>query len=300
MTLSESGHSNSAVSFSGLFTHDYDFKASPVKTDLHNIATYICRGGWPGAIDLDDNTAMRIPTQYIDTMLSSGASNKNRTQYMTRLLLKSLARNLGKAVKKKTLLADLQHGADDKESTVNRPTLEKLLDSLIDQFLIEEVFGWDAPVKSKSRVRISPVRSFVDPSIPASLLGMSPERLLMDMQTFGNLFEELCLRDIRVYASVMQDALPNPVLQYRDSDNLEVDVIVELRDGRWAALEIKLSENKVDAGIKNLTRLKEKVASNPLARTSAPSFMAVIVGKTDYCRRTQDGIYVIPITELTA
>jgi hypothetical protein len=98
----------------------------------------------------------------------------------------------------------------------------------------------------------------------------------------------------------MQDALPHSVMHYRDSDNLEVDAIVELRDGRWAALEFKLSENKVDAGIANLIRLKEKIAANPFAQNPNPSFMAVIVGKTNFSRKTAEGIYVIPITELTA
>ena len=117
---------------------------------------------------------------------------------------------------------------------------------------------------------------------------------------FGKLFEELCLRDLRIYASAMDSALPNSVKYYRDSDNLEVDAIIELRDGRWAGIEIKLSENKVTEGVDNLLRLRNKLALNPLARNPEPSFLAVLVGKTEFCRRTPEGVYVIPCTSLTA
>ena len=158
----------------------------------------------------------------------------------------------------------------------------------------------EAPIRSKSRVRVKPKRCFVDPSLPAALLGANKSRLLQDGQLFGKLFEELCLRDLRIYASCMDMALPDPVKYYRDSDNLEVDAIIELRDGRWAAFEIKLSENKVQEGVDNLLRLKKKVASNPMARNPEPVFMAVMVGKAEFCRKTPEGVYVIPCTSLTS
>lgn len=299
MTLSESGHSSGLVSLSGLFNGE--FKTAQVSTDLRDIAMRICRGGWPGAIDLNDAAAMLVPRQYLDAIVSSGRAKSSRSEQLTRKLLYSLARNIGKTVTKGTILEDIQQGETaGKNDSMTRPTLEKYLESLIDQYLIEEMVGWDAPVKAKSRVRTGPIRSFADPSIPASLLGMSPERLLTDMQVFGNLFEELCLRDLRTYASVMRDSLPDPIYYYRDSNGLEVDAIIELRDGRWAAIEIKLSENKVNNAINNLKRLRDKVASNPFARNPEPSFLAVIVGKTEFCRRTPEGIYVIPITSLGA
>jgi predicted AAA+ superfamily ATPase len=301
MSLAESGHSNKTVSLAGLFdAPDGEFKPRQVKTDLLDIASLICRGGWPGALDLSDELALMIPNQYLDTLLSSWASKQGRGEQLSRRLLHSLARNIGKAVSKETLIADIGQGESGDSLSTTRPTLDKYLESLASQFLIEEMVGWDAPVKSRSRVRTSPVRSFADPSLPASLLGMNPQRLLTDMQTFGNLFEELCLRDLRVYVSVMSSALPTPVRYYRDADGLELDAIIELRDGRWAAIEIKLSENKVEAAIRNLVRLKDKIAANPAAQNPLPSFLAVITGKSQYCRRTPEGIYVIPITELTA
>lgn len=300
MTLSESGHSDNAVSLSGLF--DGEFKAARANTSLKIIAEHICRGGWPGALGLDDDAAMLVPGQYIDATVSSSVTKKNQSEQLTRKLLYSLAKNIGKTVTKETIIKDIMQGdASDKNDSLARPTLDKYLEFLIDQYLIEEMVGWDAPVKAKSRTRNSPKRSFADPSIPASLLGLSPERLLRDAQTFGNLFEELCLRDLRAYTSVIKDSLPiNPVHYYRDANGLEVDAIIELKNGRWAAIEIKLGENKVDEAIKNLQRLKNKVASNPLARNPEPSFMAVILGKAEFCRQSPEGVYVLPITSLCA
>ena len=117
---------------------------------------------------------------------------------------------------------------------------------------------------------------------------------------FGKLFEELVLRDLRIYASCLENALPAPVKYYRDSDNLEVDVIIELRDGRWAGIEIKLSENKIEDAVNNLLRLKNKMMLNPMARNPEPAFLAVLTGKADFCRQTPEGVYVIPCTSLTA
>ena len=183
---------------------------------------------------------------------------------------------------------------------VSRQNVETLLTIFKERFIIEEMNGWDAPIRSKSRLRVKPKRGFADPSLAAALLGADKNRLLQDGQLFGRLFEEMCLRDLRIYASCMESALPDPVKYYRDSDNLEVDAIIELRDGRWGGIEIKLGENKVEEGVKNLLRLKNKIALNPLAQNLEPTFMAVLVGKTDFCRKTPEGIYVIPCTSLTA
>lgn len=165
---------------------------------------------------------------------------------------------------------------------------------------MEEQRGWDAPVKAKSRVRSKPKRTFVDPSLPASLLSMTPERLLRETQVFGTLFEELCLRDVRVYCSALGTIPDAEVRYYGDADGLEVDIIVELPDGRWGAFEVRLSEEKVPAAERNLLRLRDKIARNPAARNANPSFLAVLVGKASFCRRTPNGVFVVPITELGA
>lgn len=168
------------------------------------------------------------------------------------------------------------------------------------QYFILNQMGWDAPVKSKSRVRSKPKRTFADPSLPASLLGMSPERLLREPHVFGTLFEELCLRDVRVYCSAL-GMIPDPgVFYYGDADGLEVDIVIELPDGRWGAFEVKLSEQKVPEAEHNLLRLKDKVLKNPAERNPEPSFLAVLVGKASFCRVLPSGVCVVPITELGA
>jgi len=299
MSLYEAGRSDGSVSLSGLF--EGTFKKTCVQTDLRNIARWIAHGGWPGAFDLDPDAAALIPNQYIDTLISSIAKKSGTNEYRLRRFLVSLARNTGQATTYQTIASDIIEGnIEEKRDLVSRQQVETLISTFKERFIIEDLCGWDAPVRSKSRVRTKPKRCFVDPSLPAALLGANEERLLTDGQLLGKLFEELCLRDLRIYASSMDAALPEPVRYYRDSDDLEVDAVIELRDGRWAAIEIKLSENKVAEGVNNLLRLKNKVASNPLARNREPSFMAVMVGKTEFCRKTPEGIYVIPITSLTA
>ena len=299
MSLYETGDSDGTVSLSGLF--EGTFKNARVKTDLRSIADLICKGGWPGSIDLDSQSAMLIPNQYLDTLMSSIGDKNGANEYRLRRILVSLARNIGQAVSYNTIASDIVEGdISDKKEIASRQTIEMLTNIFKERFIIEDMFGWDAPVRSKSRVRVKPIRCFVDPSLPAALLGIGKERLLSDGQVFGRLFEELCLRDLRIYASCMDSAIPDAVKYYRDSDNLEVDAIIELRDGRWAAIEIKLSDVRVPEGVNNLLRLKNKIASNPLSRRPEPAFMAVLVGKAEFCRRTSEGVYVIPCTSLTA
>jgi len=299
MSLYETGNSDGTVSLSGLFNGE--FKTARVQTDLRRIAELICTGGWPGAIDLNTDAAELIPNQYLDTLISSIGDKNGANEYKLRRLLISLARNMGQAATYHTIASDIVEGdIDSKSEIASRYTIEKLINIFKDRFIIEDMCGWDAPIRSKSRVRVAPKRCFVDPSLPAALLGAGKDRLLEDGQLFGRLFEELCLRELRIYASCMDYALPDAVKYYRDADNLEVDAIIELRDGRWAAIEIKLGENKVAEGIQSLLRLKNKVASNPLARCPEPAFMAVLVGNAEFCRKTPEGVYVFPCTSLTA
>ena len=299
MSLSETGDSDCSVPLSGLF--DGNFKGARAQTNLRSIAGYICKGGWPGALHLDSSDAGLIPNQYLDTLISSIGKKSDTNEYRLRRFLTSIARNMGQAVTYQTIASDIVEGdIGSKSELASRQHIDALISMFRERFILEDLCGWDAPVRSKSRVRVKPKRSFVDPSLTAALLGVNEDRLLMDGQLFGKLFEELCIRDLRIYASCMDSALPEPVRYYRDSDNLEVDAIIELRDGRWAGIEIKLSENKVADGISNLLRLRNKIASNPLAKNPEPAFLAVLVGKAEFCRKTPEGVYVIPCTSLTA
>lgn len=298
MSLYESGESSGDISLSGLF--EGEFKPGAVSTDLHDLAKFICRGGWPGAMGLPDELYIETATQYLDTLLTINVPKAGKKERIARKLLYSLARNPGQSVTYKTIAGDMGNNEydDDAENEYTHYLIDTYLEMFEDQYFLENLKGWDAPIKSKSRLRTKPKRYFVDPSLTAATLSVTTDRLMGDMQLLGNLFEELCIRDLRIYAASMASALPEPLYYYRDSDNLEVDAIIELRDGRWGAIEIKLSEDKVEKGVDNLIRLKNKVLLNKAARNLPPSFMAVLVGKTEFQRVTKDGIYVIPITSL--
>ena len=299
MSLFETGDSDGKVSLGELFNGS--FKKTRAETDLKKLSFLICKGGWPGALNMEIDDTQLIPNQYLDTLISFIGKKNEANEYRLRRFLVSLARNIGQAVTYNTIAADITGDeVENRKDSAAKQQIETLLAVFKDRFIIEDLFGWDAPVRSKSRVRLKAKHCFVDPSLTASLLGVNEERLLQDGQLFGKLFEELVLRDLRIYASAMDNALPEPVRYYRDSDNLEVDAIIELRDGRWAGIEIKLSENKVKEGIDNLLRLKNKVMSNPAARNPEPAFLAVICGKADFCRISPEGVYVFPITSLTA
>lgn len=299
MTLSELGASTGAVSLSGLF--EGEFESGPTSTDLASLARAICRGGWPDAIPLDDRAALLVPSQYLDALFAKDDEKAPGSERELRLFLASLARNIGSAATLDTLARDAGFvGADGAVSDSSARRARSFIDYFLRRYVVCDLAGWDAPVKSPARLRTKPKHGFADPSLPAAMLGASPESLLGNMQLFGQLFEELCLRDLRVYASVMEGAQADPLRYYRDADGLEVDAVVELRDGRWGAIEVKLGASKADVAARSLLRLRDKIASNPAARNPEPSFLLVLVGKTDYRYRTPDGVLVAPLTDLTA
>ena len=168
-------------------------------------------------------------------------------------------------------------------------------------FFIEELLGWDAPVRSRSRLGTEPKRYFAVPSVAGSLLNVDAARLRGDQQLFGLLFESPCVHDLSVYAEVVSDAGSSPLGYYSDADGLEVDAVIELRDGRLTGIEIKLGENKVEEAIRNLSRLRKKIAANPVARNPSPTFMAVLLGKGAFARYLDaEDVCVIPIECLSA
>ncbi len=300
MSLLESGDSDGSISLQGLF--EGKFRKQKVKTDVRTLAKLICKGGWPATLETDEDLIADLPEQYLNALFSVSARKCGLSVRDTKKVSLSLARNIGKAMTYKTLYQDVfsQEDIATVNSAVFQQKLKPFIDFLKDQYVVEDLMGWDAPVKAKSRIRAKAKRSFVDPSLPASLLQMTPDRLLLEMQVFGTLFEELCLRDVRVYASAMQQSIYPSVCYYGDADGLEVDIILELGDGRWAALEVKLSDQKIAQAEKSLLRLKEKVAANKAAHNQEPAFLAVLVGKTEYCMQLPSGVYVIPITSLGA
>lgn len=300
MSLLESGLSDGSVSLAGLF--EGTFERHQVEADVRQLARAICQGGWPASLGMEQDLVGEVPSQYLDALFEVSATRRGLDPSLARRVAISLARNTGHAPTYRTLYADACEGeeAAGVDPSVFRQAIEPYVAFFREQHFVEDLLGWDAPVKSRSRVRTKPRRSFVDPSLPAALLGMTPSRLLLETQLFGSLFEELCLRDLRVYASAL-GLTPEPqVRYYSDADGLEADAVIELPDGRWAAFEVKLSEEKVPEAEKGLLRLRNKVAANPAARNPEPAFLAVIVGKASYAWRTPKGVYVVPVTTLGA
>ena len=295
MTLWERGLSTGAVSLSGLF--EGKFEPSACDTSLAPLADAICCGGWPALVGADAQTAAEVVEQYLDAMFEVSVPKKGGTPDMARRITSSLARNVATTATLQTIAQDAALG--DGAGAPAASTVTAYLNMLEDMYVIEGLRGWDAPVRAKSRLRTKPKRYFADPSIPAAALGMGPGRLLSDGQTFGLLFESLCVHDLRAYAACLPGAHPGSLRYYGDSDGLEVDVIIELRDGRWAALEVKLGEARVPDGIRNIERLRKKVASNPAARNPEPEFSAVVTATSPFCRHdVEHDVYVFPITAL--
>lgn len=296
MALAEMGLSSGAVSLAGLFGGC--FEPQLVQQSLAPLADVVCKGGWPALAGRDVRSAEYLDA-YFDALFSVSIPRRGLGGQESRRAALSLARNLGTAAKLSTVASDAGLGEADSKSAANRAAAH--IAALQDLYVVEQVTGWDAPIRSKTRLRTKPKRYFVDPSLAASLLQVTPERLLEDGQLLGLLFESLCMHDLAVYASALPGATADPLHYYRDSDGLEVDAVVEMRDGRWAAFEVKLGESQVGSAAASLNRLARKVAANPMARNPKPEFLAVVVGAGEYARFDKDlGVYILPITCLGA
>lgn len=300
LSLLERGISSGAVSLGALF--DGRFDPAAAEPDVERLADAICAGGWPASIGLESDLVSELPSQYLDATFDISATQASLDPRIARQVCRSYARNVGKSVTYKTLYRDVferDEGAGV-GSNEARNILRRYVSFLMGQYMLEELEGWEAPIKSRSRLRVRPKMTFADPSLPASLLGMSGRRLLGDMQMFGNLFEELAIHDLRVYASAMESRLSPRLFYYSDADGLEVDVVIELSDGRWGAIEVKLNGAKAHEAERSLLRLRRKVSSNPMAHNPDPSFLAVVTGNSPAAYRLESGVLVIPLICLGA
>jgi len=285
MSLFESGESSGTASLGGILRQE-DIDGAALDR-LETVAEAVVRGGWPAAVARGETQPGLLAESYVESLLESDISrvdgiekNPNRV----RLLMRSLARNESTEAAMTTLRGDM--AADDGSLSVN--TIGVYLNSLRRLFVLDEQDAWAPAVRSKTAIRTSPVRRFCDPSIAAVLLRMSPAKLLSDFNTFGLLFESLCVRDLKAYAQA-NDA---DVFRYRDARNLECDAIVEARDGRWGAVEVKLGANRVEEACATLRSVREHVRSQ---HGGGPSFLLVITAEGMAYRRP-DGIYVAPAT----
>lgn len=296
MTLYERGLSRGTVHLKDLFEGKFTSRANSLT--LSDYAQIICKGGWPALLESDESQSHVAISQYLSALFDISMKELGKSPQASRRIATSLARNVGTSASLKTIAQD---ASDDGASLFSDETIRSYLSDFFMNYFIDELPGWDAPIRSKSRLRTRPKRYLDDPSLTTTLLGVDSERLLGDGQLLGILFESLCIHDLTVYASLLPNAGMSPLKYYSDSDGLEVDAIIELLDGRWAAIEIKLSEAKVDEAAKNLNRLKKKISLNQAAKNRDPEFMAVITANSTFARqRVEDGIYVIPLGTLTA
>lgn len=291
MSLFESGESTGDVSLKELCDgkeNIYGFS----NVSLERLAFITCRGGWPQAIDMRDEIALDQGKYYYEAVVRSDINRADNTQKnvdKVRMLMKSYARNQGSQVSKEVLASDC---LPNEEKTVSRLTITSYLNALSKIFVIEEMTAWNPNLRSKTAIRTSNTRYYSDPSIAAAALGIGPNDLINDLNTFGLLFETLCVRDLRVYAN----ALDGDVYHYRDKTGLECDAVIHLRNGKYGLVEIKLGgERLIEEGVKNLKLLEGKIDTEKMNK---PSFLMVLTGVGDYAYRRKDGVYVVPIGSL--
>lgn len=289
MSLWESGDSSGALSFADLFHGE--FKAAAAKeTTLREMSYLICRGGWPKAIGKSERVALRQSFNYVDAVAKKEiieVDEVNRSEYNTRRLLRSYARHQGTQASKGTISSDMQN-ADGQGMDDN--TIASYLKALKKIYVVEDMEAWNPNLRSKTAIRTSDTRYFVDPSIATAALGVGPSDLMKDLKTLGLLFETLAVRDLRVYA----EALDGQVYHYRDSSNLECDSVIHLRNGHYGLVEIKLGgEDLIEEGALNLKSLVEKIDTSKMY---APSFKMIITAVGQYAYSREDGVLVVPLT----
>ena len=294
MTLYESGDSRALVSFASLFAGR---KISPFAADIDllRLIDITIRGGWPGALNLPIEKAGNISVEYINALIKNDLFSGNfskRNPMKLQILLRSLARNNATTVSDTTLTMDIagEERSSSNEILLSRNSVADYTADLKRIFVIEDIPGWMPYIRSKTRMRMSPKLIFADPSLAIAALGIGRRRLFEELNTYGFMFENLCLRDLCAYAEFYGASL----YHYRDNSNLEVDAIVEMKDGVWGAFEIKLGENQIESAVATLLRLKNKIVSDGARE---PSCLAVITGG-GLGRKREDGVYVIPINAL--
>lgn len=288
MSLLESGDSTGEVSLKKLF-EGQDVLDGESHLDLGRVAFLTCRGGWPQAVDMREEIALEQAVDYYEAVVHSDinrADGVNKNPERVRRLMRSYARNQGTQAANTMLAADI---ANNDDGSINEETVAAYVSALKKIFVVEDMPGWNPNLRSKTAIRSSDTRYFVDPSIAAAAIGIGPEDLLSDLKTFGFLFETLCVRDLRVFA----DALGGSVYHYRDKDGLECDAVIHLRNGSYGLIEIKLGGDKlIEDGAKSLTALSNKIDTQKM---KSLAFLMVLTATGDYPYRREDGVCVVPI-----
>lgn len=288
MSLFESGESSGDVSLSEMFNGNTDVDGVS-ELSIDKLAFVSCRGGWPQAIGMREEIALDQARDYYDAVVKSDISRADgvrKNPERVKRLMRSYARNMGSQAANTIIAADV---SENDEYSINEETVASYISALKKIFVVEDMPAWNPNLRSKTAVRTSDTRYFVDPSIAAAALQVGPQDLIDDLNTFGFIVESLCVRDLRAYA----DALDGEVYHYRDKNGLECDAVVHLRNGKYGLIEIKLGGEKlIEEGVENLIKLKAQIDTDKMKE---PSFMMVLTGIGNYAYKRADGVVVVPI-----
>lgn len=288
MSLWESGDSTGEVSLKDIFEGKKQIEGVS-KLDLERVAFVTCRGGWPLAVDMEDDIALDQAFDYLTAVEQRDiqqADGVERDPARVHRLLRSYVRHQGAQASYATMRADL---ADNEGDSLSEETIASYIKALKSIFVVEDVEAWNPNLRSKAAIRTSDTRYFTDPSIATAALGLGPDDLISDLNTFGLIFETLCMRDLRVFA----EALNGSVYHYRDKNGLECDAVIHLRSGHYGLVEIKLGGDKlIEEGVQTLTSLAEKIDTTKMKK---PSFLMVLTANGSYAYQRTDGVYVVPI-----
>lgn len=286
MSLFESNESTGSISLKELFNNTVVEGINPIS--MEQLAFLICRGGWPKAVDCTEEIALQQAIDYFDAVVSmdiSRVDNVERNQERTKRILRSYARAIGTQTKLPVITEDIRTNEAD---TISQSTISSYIDALKKIFVLEDCPAWNPNLRSQTAIRTSDIRYFTDPSIAAASMGIGPQDLINDLHIMGLFFENLCLRDLRIYA----DSLDGNIYHYRDKSGLECDAVIHLRNGSYGLIEIKLGgDTLINEGIKTLHKLAQNIDTNKMKQ---PSFKMILVGLGYYAYK-RDDILVVPI-----
>ena len=288
MSLFESKESTGEVSFSDIL--DGKDISGVSQLSLEDLASIIVRGGWPASIEIKSDAKYRFAKEYVKSLIHEEVKKVDgveRNPEKMQNVLRSLARNISTQVSNSTIEDDVRNSFDD---DISRPTLTDYLNTLEKLFVIEDVNATNLNFRSKYAIRTKPKKYFVDPSIATAILDIKPKDLINDLNTFGLMFESLCIRDLKIYT----ESFGGDITFYRDEKDFEVDAILRTSSGKWGAIEIKLGAGYIDEAANNLLKFKDRV---DIKKCGEPSFLMVLTG-TDYSYKREDGVYVVSIGTL--
>lgn len=295
MSLWESQESKGSVSLSALFDGKEDEFPWDMNQDfsLEDVASLLCRGGWPISVRAPRDIALEVTKNYWNGLFvfedCENERFRNKKPEVLRMIVRSYARHISTEAAASTIIADVRQS---NERTMDAKTFADYMEALNDLYILEDMRAWNPNIRSKTSIRSTPTRHFVDTSIACRALGVSPKDLMGDLESFGLFFEDMAVRDLRIYT----ESLGGEVLHYRDNAGLECDAVLHLDDGRWGAVEIKLGgDDNIEAGAITLKQLKSKIEEK--SDENAPSFLLVLTAVGGAYRR-EDGVFVAPINLL--